>query len=247
MFTANGVSGEVTIQSGDEVKFEWQISGGHDPGDMELEINPEIGGIDYSDQGSYDHSPAQTTTYTLKVTDNSGKPVSAQKDVTVTVEEFVCNADATFTPDPTDSLTVNFDTSATTGELLFDYGDGSEQSDQASHIYADAGEYTVTLTATVSPDCTDTKTQTVTVEEPICNAVATFTFGTDGLTATFDPSGSYEELLWDYGDGGTGTENSHTSEARRAGMFAEPARHRHSEARRADIFVATKCQSSHRP
>ncbi|MDM8523691.1 PKD domain-containing protein [Desulfococcaceae bacterium HSG8] len=212
-FTANGESGEVSVQSGEQIKFEWEISGGRDPGKMELEISPGIE-IDYSAQGSLDHTPTQTTVYTLKVTDNSGKPVFKEQSVTVTVQ--ACNADAAFTASPNSGdkpLTVNFNTSSTTGTLLFDYGDNTTGTETV-HTYTAAETYTIRLTATVSSDCKDIKEQTITVTPPTCNADATFTAspnsGEPPLTVNFDVSSTTGTLFFDYGDNSMGTDTTHT-------------------------------------
>ncbi len=90
----------------------------------------------------------------------------------------------------------------------WDFGDGSPVSDTPSHIYADNGVYTVTLTVTDDDGGEGTDTLTVTVNNvpPLVFVWAT-QFLPEGDTASFvgnyfDP-GTLDTyvFLWDFGDG----------------------------------------------
>ncbi len=214
--------------------------------------------------------------------DDQFKPVVYPLTVSVNA---VCTAVAKFTASPASGvppLTVTFNTSGSSGTLMFDYGDGTLGTAN-THTYTEYGNYTIILTATDNAGCTDTMTATiysccaegniqgivtpnvqtsittsgskqtttlsdgsysmahqtgtftltatadgyetfvttVTVNDaettvlditltPVCNASATFTMATSALTVTFNTSGSVGDLMFDYGDGTTGTDAAHT-------------------------------------
>ncbi|RZU34448.1 PKD domain-containing protein [Blastococcus saxobsidens] len=103
----------------------------------------------------------------------------------------------------------------------WDFGDGGTASGaRASHTYASAGEYPVTLTVTDSAGSTGRVTRQVTVTGPAPDAAPTaaFTSVVDGLAVAVDGSSSADaegpvaSYAWDFGDGGTasGATASHT-------------------------------------
>ncbi len=99
---------------------------------------------------------------------------------------------------------------------LWDFGDGETSADQNPvHIYTQSGTYTVKLTVT-GQGGTDTmiQTQVVQVLPVTANFSASTTSGQVPLTVQFtnQTSGQYTSVLWDFGDGTTGTEDnpSHT-------------------------------------
>ncbi|MCP4090340.1 MAG: PKD domain-containing protein, partial [Gammaproteobacteria bacterium] len=149
-------------------------------------------------------NPGTTYMVTLTATANNCTDTASR---TVKTNPEDCDAVATFTS-VVDGSTVTFTTAGSVGTLSWNYGDGQTGTD-VSHTYAAAGTYTVTLTAYDSAnDCSRTLQKPVTVE--ICDAVAAFTSATDDLAVTFDTTGSVGTLSWDYGDGETGTDASHT-------------------------------------
>ncbi|MCB0914045.1 MAG: PKD domain-containing protein, partial [Propionibacteriaceae bacterium] len=103
----------------------------------------------------------------------------------------------------------------------WDFGDGAVATGTtASHTYADAGTYTVTLTVTDDRGASASTTRSVTVTAPPANVapVAAFDVTTDALTvavdgaASADPDGTVASFAWDFGDGdtATGSTASHT-------------------------------------
>ena len=132
---------------------------------------------------------------------------------------------AAFTSTATD-LAVVFDSGGSSdpdGTIVsrsWAFGDGGAATTAtASHTYAAAGTYPVTLTVTDDGGATDTETRNITVTAPAGNAppVASFTSTVSDLTATFtststDPDGAVVSLLWGFGDGASATTSpaSHT-------------------------------------
>jgi cyclophilin family peptidyl-prolyl cis-trans isomerase len=128
----------------------------------------------------------------------------------------------------TAAATTTFDTAGTAdpdGTIAtrnWSYGDGSTGSAD-SHVYAAAGTYTATLTVTDNQGASASKAVTVTVaaaapvnQPPVAAAVVTtaepivFLPVAFNTTGTGDPDGSIVASSWDYGDGQTGTANTHT-------------------------------------
>ncbi len=105
-------------------------------------------------------------------------------------------------------LTVTFTNSSTNASgYLWTFGDGATSTEvNPIHSYAQAGVYTVTLTAT-GPGGSQTLTRThyITVFEPvIASFSATPLSGTAPLTVTFSNSSTgATDYLWDFGTGAT--------------------------------------------
>ena len=135
----------------------------------------------------------------------------------------VPTAVATGTPVSGDArLIVDFDGSGSTDSdgtistYAWDFGDGSTGaiSQNPSHIYFRAGNYTATLTVTDDEGATDTDTVAITVTDPTNSNVAptavatgTPTSGNAPLDVDFDGSSSTDSdgiistYAWDFGDG----------------------------------------------
>ncbi len=122
-----------------------------------------------------------------------------------------------------DDLAVALDASASSDPdgavagYAWDHGDGTTGSGRtASHTYAAAGTYPVTLTVTDSRGGTDTTTRTVTAVAPNVDPLARFAAAVDDLAVVLDASSSSDSdgtitaLTWDHGDGTTSTGTSST-------------------------------------
>jgi PKD repeat protein len=89
------------------------------------------------------------------------------------------------------------------------FGDGGTAGNVVgpSHTYAAGGTYTVTLTVTDGGGLSNSTTRSVTVTAPVNQPpVPSFTVSCNGLTCTFDSSGSTDDVSivnreWQFGDG----------------------------------------------
>ncbi len=115
---------------------------------------------------------------------------------------------------------------AVTG-YAWSFGDGGTATGvRASHHYAVAGTYQVSLTVTDDAGASSTSTQPVTVSAPVNQApTAAFTASTTGLaagldaSASADPDGTVTGYDWSFGDGGTGTGQTVTHTYTQAGSY----------------------------
>lgn len=146
----------------------------------------------------------------LTVTDKWNESTTLKQNVSV------ANAapEAVFEPE-VDGLALKLDASASSDDggiasYQWDFGDGTTGSGKtASHTYATAGTYPVTLTITDARGLTDSVTKSFVMqvnEAP----VAAFTHSSNGLEVSVDASGSSDSdgsistYQWDFGDGSTG-------------------------------------------
>jgi len=183
------------------------------------------------------HVYASVGTYgvTLTVTDNDGLTDTDTKDVFVIATGVdITPPEASFTSSPEspeEGETVTFDASAsddtdgTIDSYSWNFDDGNTGSGEtATHSYASAGTYTVTLTIEDNDGLTDTATKDVVVNgggggdvtPPVANAGNNITVKA-GSKVTFSAAGSSDNVgidsyEWDFGDGnsGTGVTTSHT-------------------------------------
>lgn len=102
---------------------------------------------------------------------------------------------------------------------LWDIGDGSSSTDQnPTHTYSNAGIFSISLIVSNSTGAdTETKTNLVNVAlppAPVANFAAAPTIGVAPLTVTFqdlsEPRNKIDSWLWDFGDGGSSTEQNPT-------------------------------------
>ena len=173
------------------------------------------------------HAYAHSGTYQarLEVIDNDGKSSAVTHSVAVANAPPLASF-AVLTPSPTASAPVAFDGSASSdpdgaiGGYSWDFGDGAHASGAtASHAYAHAGNYTVTLKVTDDQG----KTTAISHLVGVANAspvaafavstpapAATLPVGFDG-SASSDPDGAIAAYRWDFGDGagGAGATPSH--------------------------------------
>ncbi len=104
------------------------------------------------------------------------------------------------------------DSDGTVTSYAWNFGDGGTANGAtASHSYAAAGDYTVTLTVTDNKGATGTVAKPVTVKGPVVNAppVAAFTTAVTNLAVQVDATGSTDSdgtvasYAWTFGDGST--------------------------------------------
>jgi len=196
--------------------------------------NPTSWDWDFGDGGtSTDQNPthvyesAGTFTVTLTATNNCGSDTETKVDyITVTCAPPV----AEFEGSPTSGeapLEVRFKDMSTNDPTSWDwdFGDGGISTMQhPTHIYDTAGTYTVTLTAANSCG-SDTETKvdyiTVTCTPPVADFVGSPDSGTAPLTVTFtdESTNNPTSWEWDFGDGGTSTEQNPTYIYDTAGIY----------------------------
>jgi PKD repeat protein len=159
----------------------------------------------------HEFSAAGSFTVKLNVADDEGATDSYSKKVTVALpnqdptarfslqcQDNVCNFDGAASSD-TDGDVVNWG---------WKFGDGGIASGaQATHSYAAAGSYSITLTVKDDDGASDSRSNTVTVSMPNQVPLADFTVTCDGLdcsanaTGSVDPDGEIVGYHWDLGDG----------------------------------------------
>jgi PKD repeat protein len=133
-------------------------------------------------------------------------------------------------------FTVEFSDLSTSGsseivEWLWSFGDGwTSDAQHPTHIYSNAGVYTVSLTVTTEAGTdTDTKEEYITVIEPLVAPTAAFnvstTSGTAPLTVAFtdastEGNAAITSWLWTFGDGLTSTLKNPTHVYSDNGIFS---------------------------
>ena len=192
--------------------------------------DPDTWDWDFGDGGSStlqnpDHTYTVSGTYTviLTVTNDGGSDTKTRIDY-IAVNVPPAPPVAGFSGDPTSGdypLDVDF-TDESTGSITdwsWDFGDGGSSTQQnPDHTYYDAGTYTVTLTVT-GPGGSDTETKVdyITVNTPAppaCEFSGDPTSGDNPLDVDFtdESTGTIDTWSWDFGDGGSSTQQnpSHT-------------------------------------
>jgi PKD repeat protein len=127
--------------------------------------------------------------------------------------QLTCNADSFITGRPT-----YFDTEVTSGGLapfdyIWDFGDNaSGQGPNLSHIYAEPGPYSITVTVTDANGCSNTCTFVISVSSILAaNYDLSATGGCPPLTVDFtNNSTNAVTYLWDFGDGSTSPQENPT-------------------------------------
>lgn len=153
-------------------------------------------------------------TYTVKLINNYANCTdSIKKTVTVINKPAV-----DFTVNDSSSCQASFNfqfTDLTPGATswLWDFGDGNTSTQQnPTHQYANFGNYTVTLTAGTSADCSNTVTKTDLIK--IQETTVTINSGEGCIPFSYTPVATIQTIdsiasyLWDFGDGTTSTEKS---------------------------------------
>ncbi len=168
------------------------------------------------------HVYAQPGTYTivLNVTNSNNLTATATEVIAVGQAAQPPKAVIKTTGQGTAGQPVSFDGSGSTpgsGQIVsyaWDFGDGTTGSGATvSHVYASAGNYTITLRVTNSSNQTDTATQAFAIgqaAQPPTAAINAPAQGTEGQPVSFDGSGSTPgsgqivRYDWTFGDGATG-------------------------------------------
>lgn len=175
----------------------------------------------FGDGGSStDENPSHTYTtpgvYT--VTQQASGPGGSDDDIKLNYITVYAPAQADFTADPkigTAPLMVQF-TDQSSGDIntrLWDFGDGDTSNNQnPSHVYLNAGTYTVSLTVNgLGGEATETKvTYIVIPKKCVANFTATPTAGAPPLTVQFTnkSTGDCSSWAWDFNDGGTSNQQN---------------------------------------
>jgi PKD repeat protein len=200
--SASGVTplGTVTVNDGDQ-SCVGTLSGGS--GSCQLPLNTPG---QRTLRATYGGSPgllgsSGTAAHQVNAPPPANKPPHAEFDVSCS--DLSC----TFTDRSTDD-------DGTITSRLWDYGDGTTGGD-ASHTYASAGKYKVTLTVTDNAGATDSRTHDAEAKAPQPGnqpPVAAFTSSCTDLTCSFnsdgssDPDGRISSRNWDFGDGHSSNE-----------------------------------------
>lgn len=173
------------------------------------------GGTSAEQDPSHTYTKKGTYTVTMTAT-NSGGSATVTKDSYVTVSEEAIAPDASFTATTTAGtipFTVKFiDTSSNSPtSWLWTFGDGySALTQNPTHTYTQAGDYTVTMTATNSQgSSTATEPDYITAEMavPIASFKADVTSGTAPLVVQFNDTSNNSPTSWSwyFGDEGSST------------------------------------------
>jgi PKD repeat protein len=122
-------------------------------------------------------------------------------------------------------LTVTFTNhSSEADDYLWDFGDGETSTDfEPTHVYSQAGVYTVTLQAS-GPDGTDSlvRPSYLTVTQPISVVFSAFPYAAEApalIQFLNNSTGVIESYAWDFGDGITSTLPSPTHTYTTAGIY----------------------------
>ncbi|MGD1004582.1 MAG: PKD domain-containing protein [Methanoregulaceae archaeon] len=173
---------------------------------------------------SHTYTVAGTYTVTLTATNSAGSNTLTRSGY-ITVSKLSSTPTAAFVANVTsgtEPLSVQFVDSSTNSPALWlwSFGDGGSSTTQnPSHTYTSAGNYTVTLTVTnAAGSNTISQSGYIIVSKvattPVASFVATETSGPAPLTIQFvDSSTNFPTLwLWSFGDGGSSTTQnpSHT-------------------------------------
>jgi PKD repeat protein len=201
-----------TDQSTNAVQWEWDFGDGF----FDVVQNPSH---TFTNPGNVD----SVYTVTLIVTSAEGCTDTITQNITVLP---VPNAGFLATPTtqiyPNASIGFNNTSSNGSWQYLWDFGDGNDTMafDPGTYTYATWGTYTIQLIV-FSQFCSDTVTQDVTIIPPV--PVADFIGSGEGcepLTVDFINNSEWETTyLWNFGDGGTSTNEHPTYTYQFAGTY----------------------------
>lgn len=207
---------QTTINLGQTINFTDQST--NDPTSWYWEFGD--GSTSTETNPSYTYSTSGT--YSIKLTvENAYGSDTEIKDNYIQVNQSGSAPIASFTATPrsgTAPVTVSFtdESTNTPTSWQWDFGDGGSSNEQnPTHSYNTEGTYTVSLTATNSYGSdTEEKTDYITVSSggntPIAEFTANTTSGSAPLTVDFTDQSSNNPTSWqwDFGDGGTSTQQN---------------------------------------
>lgn len=162
---------------------------------------------------------------TLTVTDNEGATGSTTQTVSVSAAGNlapVADFSATINGLSVAFTDLSTDPDGSVISWYWRFGDGDVSFNRSpTHVYAEGGTYTVTLSVVDNRTASDSETRSVTVVAPGNEPpVAGFSVSVTELTATFtdestDGDGNVVSWAWDFGDGGSSTAQNpmHTYDA----------------------------------
>jgi PKD repeat protein len=214
--SAIAFNGGASDPDGDPLTYEWDFD--YDGTTFNVDATGINTNHTYADEGSY--------TVALRVKDDRGGEDTDSVMVTVTNAPPIAAATANPNPVP-EGTAVAFNAGGSTDpgstdtlSYNWDFGDGTTANGiNVNHVYADEGDYTVTLLVDDGDGGTDSESLTVTVNNapPVAVANANPNPAPEGTAVTFDPVGSTDpgsadtlSYNWDFGDGNSSIERDPT-------------------------------------
>jgi hypothetical protein len=181
-----------TVADGDTItKWNWRFT--DDNGSIWNTTGSDITATTTKPGLNYEHP---NSTAILKIETQMGCTSEVEYSFAI-IEQPSCNGSASFTASA-NGLTVTFNHAASTGNLMYNYGDGNTEAATSGeptnvHTYAADGTYTVILTATdtVTNEVCDTEQTVVTVSgggDP-CAGYMAGDYDRDGVIDIFDALG----------------------------------------------------------
>ena len=222
------LTGDTAINEGDTANFSAIAS---DPGDDELTYTWNYGDGETGTGAGNSHTYIDNGDYTVTLTVDDGDGGITTENLTIVVNNVAPVIDSIEDKTSNEGQEVQFKLNFSDAGILdthtveWDFGDGSElleidgDTSTVSHVYADNGIYTATITITDKDGATASQDIRVTVNNlaPVIESLIGDTAINEGDTATFsaiatDAGNDELTYTWDFGDGetGTGADISHT-------------------------------------